>query len=193
MQRLYWTELVQLKKDYEYFRRYRDSLEPWVTGFAMFRAVVSLAALGTWAVVRAYPMIWGGIIAAPQVADAVQTTLPITTRLRGLNGLVATLDALFIDCQIKWEDIRSGRLHDAIVGQRRHGMMMRRHAAVVKALPGWLPVRKNLSNLAQEDTASCTNPPKQPPSPVILGEGRGSTPFFGAAGRKAWMVGLRRP
>jgi hypothetical protein len=57
-QALYWNELVELKVMCEYVRRYRDSLAAWQTRFAVIRAVVSVSALGTWAAVRSYPMVW---------------------------------------------------------------------------------------------------------------------------------------
>jgi hypothetical protein len=61
-QALYWAELMQLKVDYGYIRRYRKCLAVTVTRYIVIRAVVSVSALGTWAVVKAYPMVWGAII-----------------------------------------------------------------------------------------------------------------------------------
>ncbi|HUB44520.1 MAG TPA: hypothetical protein VMB73_06010 [Acetobacteraceae bacterium] len=83
-----------------------------MTRFAVIRAVVSISALGTWAAVRAYPMVWGGIIAAAQVADALQNAIPFAARFRGTNALLAALEALLIDCQMEWEVIFAGRLDE---------------------------------------------------------------------------------
>ena len=154
LQVLYWAELVQLKVSCEYIRRYRDSLGAWVTGFAVFRAVVSVSALGTWAAVKLYPMVWGGIIAAAQVADALQNAVPFAARYRGTSAFVMTLDALFIDCQMEWEDIYAARLDEEEISKRRHAMLKRRHEADAKALPGGLPVRKELFALAEADAAT---------------------------------------
>jgi hypothetical protein len=150
-QALYWNELVDLKVACEYTRRYRDRLAAAMNRFAVIRAVVSVSALGTWAAVKSYPMVWGGIIAAAQVADALQNTIPFAARLRGTNGLCPTLDALFIDCQIEWEDIRAGGLAESEITRRRHKVMMLRHAADLKNLPNGLPVRKSLLRLAEVD------------------------------------------
>jgi hypothetical protein len=154
LQALYWAELVQLKVSCEYIRRYRDSLGAWVTRFAVIRAVVSVSALGTWAAVKSYPMVWGGIIAAAQVADALQNAIPFTARYRGTSALVATLDALLVDCLMEWEDIYAGRLDEGEIAKRRHAMMKHRHEADAKNLPGGLPVRRKLFSLAETDAAT---------------------------------------
>ncbi len=153
-QSLYWAELVELKVACEYIRRYRDSLAAWQTRFAVIRAVVSVSAISTWAAVKAYPMVWGGIIAAAHVSDAVQNAIPFAARFRGTNALCATLDALFIDCQMEWEDIFAGRLDEAEIIKRRHRMMTLRLDADHKNLPNALPVRRDLLNLAKEDAAT---------------------------------------
>jgi hypothetical protein len=157
LQALYWAELVQLKVSCEYIRRYRNGLGIWVTRFSAIRAVVSLSALATWAVVRAYPMVWSGVIVAAQVADALQNTMAFTARYRGTSALVNTLDALLIDCQMEWEDIYAGRLDEAEIAKRRHAMMARRQEADAKNLPGGLPVRKKLFALAEADAATYFN------------------------------------
>ncbi len=75
-QSLYGTEPVELRIACVYIRHYRDSLADTMTRFAVIRGVVSVRALGTWAAVKSYPMVWGGIIAAAQVADALQNAIP---------------------------------------------------------------------------------------------------------------------
>jgi hypothetical protein len=150
-QTLYWNELVDLKVACEYTRRYRDSLAAAITRFAIIRATVSVSALGTWAAVKSYPMLWGGIIAAAQVADALQNAIPFAARFRGTNALSATLDALFIDCQMEWETIRTGALAESEIIQRRHKLMMLRHDADLKNLPNGLPMKKSLFRLAEAD------------------------------------------
>jgi hypothetical protein len=152
-QALYWKELVDLKVGCEYVRRYRDNLAATMTRFAVIRAVVSVSALGAWAAVKSCPMVWGGIIAAAQVADALQNAIPFAARFR-TNALCSTFDALFIDCQMEWEDIFAGRLDEAEISKRRHKMMKLRHDADVKNLPNGLPARKSLLRLAEADAAA---------------------------------------
>jgi hypothetical protein len=154
LQNLYWVELVQLKVSCEYIRRYRNTLGTWMTRFAVIRAIVSLSALGTWAAVKSYPMVWGGIIAAAQVADALQHAIPFAARFRGTNALVVALDALLIDCMMEWEDIFAGRVDEGEIAKRRHTMMRLRHDADVKNLPNGLPVKMKLFKLAEADAAA---------------------------------------
>lgn len=99
-------------------------------------------------------MVWGSIIAAAQVADALQNAIPFSARFRGANALLTALDALLIDCQMEWEDIFAGRLDEIEIARRRHAMMKLRHDADVKNLPNGLPVRKVLFALAEADAAA---------------------------------------
>jgi len=154
LQSLYWNELVQLKVSCEYIRRYRDFLSLWVTRFAMIRAFVSVGALGTWAAVKAYPMVWGGVIAAAAVVDALQNAVPFAVRLRGTSALCVALDALFIDALMEWEDVFAGRLDEAAINARRHKLMNLRHDADVKNLPNGLPIKKTLFRLAEIEASA---------------------------------------
>jgi len=150
-QALYWAEVVQLKVDCGYIRRYRDSLAATVTRYTVIRAVVSVSALGTWAVVKAYPMVWGGIIAASQIADALQNAIAYTARLRGATALSFALEALFIDCLMEWEDVFAGRIDEAEIIKRRHKLMTLRHDADRRHLPTPLPFRPALLKLADDE------------------------------------------
>lgn len=151
LQDLYWAELVQLRVDCEYMRHYRDSLNSVLTWFAIARAIVSVGALATWAVVKDHPMLWGGVIAAAQVSEAVEKATSLPARARGTHAAMVALDALFIDCQTEWEDIFAGRLDEAEITKRRHSLMVRRHEADVKNLPGGLKQRKSLLKLAEAE------------------------------------------
>jgi len=99
-------------------------------------------------------MVWGGIIAAAQVADALQNALTLSVRYRGASAFATTLDALFIDCQMEWEDVYAGRLDEAQIAKRRHAMMKRRAEADAKNLPNGLPVKTKLFALAEQDAAT---------------------------------------
>jgi hypothetical protein len=94
-------------------------------------------------------MLCGGIIAAAQVADALQNAIPFTARYRGTSALA--LDALLIDCHMQWEDVYAGRLDEAAIARRRHAMMKRRHEADAKSLPAGLPLNRRLFSLAEQD------------------------------------------
>jgi hypothetical protein len=132
-------------------RHYRDSLNSVLTWFAIARAVVSVGALATWAVVKEHPMLWGGVIAAAQVTEAVERATGLPARARGTHALMIALDALFIDCQMEWEDVYAGRLDEDEIAKRRHALMVHRHEADAKNLPGGLRQRRKLLTLAERD------------------------------------------
>ena len=75
----------------------------------------------------------------------------------GTNALCSALDALFIDCQMEWEDIFAGRLDEVEITRRRHKMMTLRLNADQKNLPNALPRRERLLKLAESDAEACFN------------------------------------
>jgi hypothetical protein len=151
-QDLYWTELVELKIACEYMRRYRNSLAWWSTGFSAFRAIASSGAIATWAVVQSYPLIWGGIIAATQVADALKDVFPLTARQQAASSLMMSLDALFIEALYEWEGVYAGQYSNEEITERRRKLMQLRHDLEVKNFPtGDLPERNDLLMLAETD------------------------------------------
>jgi hypothetical protein len=153
-QNLYWKELVQLKVSCEYTRRYRDRLDRKVTWFAIIRAGASAGAICTWAAIRTYPLLWGGIIAAAQFADAMQRATPLRARHRGATALVVALDGLMIDALMEWEDVYASRLDEGEIIKRRHRLMRLRHDAEAKALPGGHRVQPDLFKLAESDATA---------------------------------------
>jgi hypothetical protein len=154
-QDLYFKELFQLKVACEYMRRYRRNLSWWVVRFDGLRAIASSGAIATWAVVQKYPLVWGGIIAAAQVMDALKDVIPFTARQKAANGLVVSLDALLIEALFEWESIYVGQLSDDEITARRRKLMELRHDAEVREFPtGDLPESTALLALAEEDATS---------------------------------------
>jgi hypothetical protein len=154
-QELYFKELFQLKVQCEYMRRYRRSLSWWVVRFDGLRAVASSGAIATWAIVQKYPLIWGGIIAAAQVMDALKDVIPLTALQKAASALVVSLDALLIDALFEWESVYAGQLSDDEITARRRKLMQLRHDADVWEFPtGDLPERRDLLALAEQDATS---------------------------------------
>jgi hypothetical protein len=77
-QQLYWAQMVELKVAACYIRRYRDHLGKRVTALGTLRAVASSTSIAAWALWREYAFVWGVIIAASQVADALREVFPFT-------------------------------------------------------------------------------------------------------------------
>lgn len=154
LQDLYWKALLQLKVECEYVRRYQASLEWWVTRISVVRAGAAVGAIGTWAVVKSYPLLWGGIIALAQVADAMQAAIPLNRRHQGTSALVITLDALFITAQGEWEDIYAARIDQTGATKARLRLLQQMHDAQAKNLPTGIPRRNDLFRLAEADAAA---------------------------------------
>lgn len=134
----------------EYMRRYRAILARQVTWFGALRAIASSSAIAAWAVWQSYPMIWGGIIAASQVADALRDVFPFTARPKAANDLVTSLEALLIEALYEAEEVYAGRFTNQEITDRRRSLMTLRHDADVKHFPaGNLPERKDLLALAE--------------------------------------------
>lgn len=154
-QDLYFKELFQLKVHCEYIRRYRDALSKKVTAFAILRAVASSGGIAGWAIWREYAFVWGAIIAASQLADALKEVFPYTVRHRAANGLSRDLDALFIEAQFEWESVYSAKLTNEEITERRRKLMQLRHDIEGKHVPsGDLPLRADLFALAEKDAIS---------------------------------------
>jgi len=153
-QDLYFNELFQLKVACEYMRLYLNDLSRWVTQFAVLRAVASSGAIATWAVVKSYPLVWGGIIAAAQLADALKEVIPFTARQKEAGALSMTLDALLIETLYEWESIYGGRLTDQEITERRRKLMQLRHDAEVKHFPTGLPERRRYLTMAEDEAVS---------------------------------------
>jgi hypothetical protein len=151
-QDIYFNELFQLKVACEYMRRYRNRLAAWVTRISVLRAVASSGAIATWAVVQSYPLVWGAIIAAAQLADVLRDAIPLTGRYKGASALVMSLEALFIEALFEWEAIFSGQLNNDEISERWRKLMQVQLDAQKEHFPnGDLPERSDLMTLAEDD------------------------------------------
>ena len=152
---LYWGELVQLTHETEYIRHYRDRVNAILTWFDVGRAVISVGALGSWVAGLGYPKLWGFVIVASQIAEAVMAKLPLTARQKGLTGFGAALDAMLIDARFEWESIQADEAGGAReITRRWHVLMKLRHEAEQKNLPNGLPFKKGLFTLAEQEAAA---------------------------------------
>ena len=150
-QDLYLSEVLQLMVAGEYMRRYRTILARRVTWFGAVRAIASSGAIAAWAVWRSYPMVWGGIIAVSQVADALKDVFPFTARHKAANDLATSLEALLIEALYEAEGVYAGQFTNEEITIRRRRLMKLKHDADVKHFPtGNLPERKDLLVLADD-------------------------------------------
>jgi hypothetical protein len=148
---LYWTQMVELKVAAAYFRRYRDRLGKWTTTLGTVKAVASCGGIAGWAVWKEYAFAWGSIIAASQLADALKDVFPFAKKHKAACEHAITLDSLFIDAQLEWEGIFSGKYTDDEIARRRHKLMKLQHDATSSHFPDGLAVQERLFALAQHE------------------------------------------
>jgi len=150
-QQLYWAQLFELKVDAAYIRCYRDHLGRWTTGLGTVRAIASSGGIAGWAVWHEYAFAWGTIIAASQVVDALKDVFPFTKKHKAASAHTITLGSLFIDAQLEWENIFSGRYTDEEITKRCHKLKKLQHDAEATSFPDGLADRKPLFAQAQQE------------------------------------------
>jgi hypothetical protein len=153
-QQLYWAQMVELKVAACYIRRYRDRLARWVTGLGTLRAIASSGGIAAWALWKEYAFWWAAVIAASQVVDALRDVFPFTRRHKAASEHTITLDSIFIDAQLEWENIFSGRYTDEQTMNRRHKLMKLQHDAGRISFPEGLATQESLFAQAQQEARS---------------------------------------
>jgi hypothetical protein len=143
-QQLYWNEMVNLKADATYVRLYRDSQGRSVTWLGALKAIASSTGIAAWVVWKEYAFLWGAIIAASQLADALKNVFPFAKQHRAASALSATLDYLFNDVQLEWENIFAGRHSDDEIMNRLHRLRKIQLNALQHNFPDGLAERHKL-------------------------------------------------
>ena len=133
---------MELKVASAYIRRYRDYLDHWVTGLGTLRAIASSGSIAAWALWREHAFVWAAIIATSQVADALRDVFPFIKRHKAASAHTLVLGSMFIDAQLEWENIFSGRYSDDQIMTRRHKLMKLQHDAERNNFPDGLAARE---------------------------------------------------
>ncbi len=115
--------MIDLKVASAYIRGYRDHLGKWATALGTVKAVASSGGIAAWVIWREYAFVRCAIIAASQVADGLKDVFPFSKKHKAASEHTITLNGLFIDAQLEWESIFSGRYTDDEIVKRRHKLM----------------------------------------------------------------------
>lgn len=67
------------------------------TGLGALKAIASCMGIAAWAVWREYAFVWGVVIAASQVADALKDVFPFAKKHKAACEHGMSLERLFID------------------------------------------------------------------------------------------------
>ena len=143
--------MIEIKVAAAYMRRYRDDLGTWVTRLGALRAIASSGSIAAWAIRKEYAFVWGMIIAASQVADALKDVFPFTKTHKAASEHTITLGSIFIDAQLEWESIFSGRYTNEQITNRRYKLMRLQHDAERHNFPHGLATKSSLFSEAQQE------------------------------------------
>ncbi|MGA3040398.1 MAG: hypothetical protein ABSF54_06350 [Bryobacteraceae bacterium] len=150
-QNLYWNQMIELKVEAAYIRRYRDALGRKVTALATLKAIASSGGIAAWAIWKEYAFLWGTIIAASQVADALKEVFPFTKAHKAACDHAISLNSMFIDAQLEWESIFSGRYTDEQIMTRLHKLKKLQHETERKNFPLGLATKEAFFAEAQQE------------------------------------------
>ncbi len=100
---------------------------------------------------KQYAFVWGAIIAASQVTDALRDVFPFTKKHKAASEHSVALSAMFIDAQLEWENIFVGHYTDDQIMKLRHKLMKLQHDAERKSFPDGLALKEGLFAEAQQE------------------------------------------
>jgi len=149
-QQLYGKEMINLKAEASYIRLYRDSQGRWVKGLGSLKAIASCTGIAAWVVWKEYAFVWGAIIAASQLADAVKDVFPFAKQYKAAGEHTMKLDNLFNDVQLEWENIYSGQCSDEEIMKRLHQLRKLQLDALQHSFPDGLVARDALASQAKQ-------------------------------------------
>ncbi len=94
---------------------------------------------------------WGAIIAASQLADALKDVFPFTKTHKAASEHAITLSGMFRDAQSEWESIFSGRYTNEQISNRRHKITKLQHETERKHFPHGLAEKEAFVAEAEQE------------------------------------------
>lgn len=114
-------------------------------------AVTSSASLGIWAVFKAYPLVWAGIIVATQIVTATSKFLPYTSRLKASGTCGHDFREIQNWAESKWCEMVDGELTDGQINKARAELQSKTAHALKSHFPmDGLPAIARLADHATE-------------------------------------------
>jgi hypothetical protein len=148
---LYWREMEQLKAASVCIRLCRNRLARQVRWLELVKVIASSGGIAGWVVWKDYPFLWSGIIAAAQLLDATKNVFPFAKEHKAASDLTIALELIFIDSQLEWEKIYTGKVPEDDIMEARRKMQRLRLDAERKHFPeGFQPPPKLLALAAEE-------------------------------------------
>jgi hypothetical protein len=104
----YWKELTQFRAHIEYLQLYSARAEQFDNRLSIILAVTSNGSIAGWAIWSQVPLVWGVLIALSQLINAIRPYLPYQKQKKALEGVVPSLEGLFLRAESDWFQVASG-------------------------------------------------------------------------------------
>lgn len=95
-QQKYWEELYLTQYAIYYYNFYKEKYEKYDRNVKIFLSVSSSASIGAWTIWKNCGYLWGIIIAASQVINAIKHLFPWESKLKGLSGLLREYSKIYL-------------------------------------------------------------------------------------------------
>lgn len=105
-----WGNFVDTVFKYHYLCFLLRSYQKEEKGINIFLAISSSSSIAAWAVWEELPMLWGGIIAATQVINAIKPYLAYTKIINSINSRLPTIDALVFEYAMLWNRYQTRKI-----------------------------------------------------------------------------------
>ncbi|MBR1091899.1 hypothetical protein JQ621_30940 [Bradyrhizobium manausense] len=135
VQRRYWQELVDLKRDAIYIDLYQARTEIIDRNIGGLNAITSSASIGAWVIWKDLAFLWAAAIACSQVLQTLKEFLPYKKRLRSLNALSPELNGLCWSAENDWFKVSRGLLTEAEIHDLHMKLKKKKQDALQKAFP----------------------------------------------------------
>ncbi len=130
----YWKELHELRVHVNYLEIYMEKSESKNRYINGFLAITSSGSIGGWVVWKEYGFIWGGIIAASQVINAIKQHFPYRTRLKAIGNVLPEFENLLTSYEKKWFDIEKGKLTEREINDLQYDIRRKKDLYLQKHL-----------------------------------------------------------
>lgn len=163
VQSRYWQEFIDLKRDAFYMRFYHGNVEKIDRILSCISAIASSSAIAGWVIWRKSftifgvlvetSLIWGIIIMASHVLNAVKEYLPYKKRFSSLSMLSNELDAMAINMEDDWFRVSHGLLTEEQIHELHMKMKRLKNEAGVRSFSNTcLPPNRSLLERANSVT-----------------------------------------
>jgi len=150
-QDVYWKQLVTCKIVAGYVRRYRDRQSAWINSTGIFKAIVSSGTIGAWVIWKAYALVWGVLLAAMQILDAIKEFIPQTRNRRNASDFVSAMEHIIIDARFEWYEVSNGKYDALEIMNRWRKLAKLLIETECKYFPDGIPADSGRQKLAEDE------------------------------------------